>query len=117
MSETPTSLTQLAEEANRRLYSKSELFNYFSRIQLPQEFLNSPILSNPALAKSKDHGLPLLEALCRHHTTNIQKSLARSFRTVYLVRTKTTRRPLHGKQQFLRYCVTFHWFLSPQLWR
>jgi arylamine N-acetyltransferase len=71
MSETPTSLTQLPEEANRRLYSKSELSDYFSRIQLPQEFLNSPILSNPALAKSKDHGLPLLEALCRHHTTNI----------------------------------------------
>ncbi|KAH0365405.1 cysteine proteinase, partial [Aureobasidium melanogenum] len=67
----PTSLTQLPEEANRRFYSKSELQNYFARINLPAKYLESPILSDSTLARTKEHGLPLLEALCRHHTSNI----------------------------------------------
>ncbi|KAG9849549.1 cysteine proteinase, partial [Aureobasidium melanogenum] len=67
----PTSLTQLPEEANRRLYSEAELQKYFARINLPQKHLDSPVLSDSSLARTKEHGLPLLEALCRHHTTNI----------------------------------------------
>ncbi|KAH0042268.1 cysteine proteinase, partial [Aureobasidium melanogenum] len=67
----PTSLTQLPEEADRRLYSKAELQNYLARINFPPRHLNSPVLSDSSLARTKEHGLPLLEALCRHHTTNI----------------------------------------------
>ncbi|KAK5999438.1 hypothetical protein QM012_005439 [Aureobasidium pullulans] len=66
-----TSLTQLPEEANRRLYSKAELEGYFTRIDLPAKYSESPVLSDGALARTKEHGLPLLEALCRHHTCNV----------------------------------------------
>lgn len=67
----PTSLTQLPEVAGRRLYSEVELREYFARIQLPRTNLESLVLTNAALATTKEHGLPLLEALCRHHTCNV----------------------------------------------
>ena len=67
----PTALTQLPYEADRRLYSKDELREYFTRINLPEQYLNAPILSNASLVKSKEHGLPLLEALCRQHACNV----------------------------------------------
>lgn len=67
----PTSLTQLPEGAHRRRYSKAELQGYFTRINLSRECVNSPVLTDIALARTKEHGLPLLEALCRHHTCNV----------------------------------------------
>ncbi|CAD0084566.1 unnamed protein product [Aureobasidium vineae] len=67
----PTILTQLPEDPDRRRYSKEELQEYFTRIELSQKYLDSPILSNAELAATKEHGLPLLEALCRHHTSNV----------------------------------------------
>ena len=67
---TPTSLTQLPEESTRRLYSKAELLDYFSRIELSEGYYKT-ILSDASLAKTKEQGLPLLEALCRHHTCNV----------------------------------------------
>lgn len=66
-----TSLTQLPEEASRRIYSRAELQDYFSRISLPQKYLDSPVISDSSLARTKEHGLPLLDALCRHHTCNV----------------------------------------------
>jgi len=67
---TPTSLTQLPEESNRHLYSKAELLAYFSRIDLPEQYYQA-LLSDTSLARTKEQGLPLLEALCRHHTCNV----------------------------------------------
>jgi arylamine N-acetyltransferase len=67
----PTFLTQLPEQSNRRQYSRDKLLDYFSRVQLPQEHLDTPILSDAPLARTKEHGLPLLEALCRHHTCHV----------------------------------------------
>ena len=67
----PTVLTQLPDTANRRFYNELELQTYFARINLPKRYLNSPVLSNANLAKTKEHGLPLLEALCRQHAGNV----------------------------------------------
>ncbi|KAM0716683.1 hypothetical protein Q7P37_008128 [Cladosporium fusiforme] len=67
----PTVLTQLPDVANRRIYSKDELQEYFTRINLPGRYLDSPVLSDPSLAKTKEHGLPLLEALCRQNACNV----------------------------------------------
>lgn len=67
----PTCLTQLPAEADRRLYSKTELHDYFLRIKLPPAYLESRVLYDAGLATTKEHGWPLLEALCRHHTCNI----------------------------------------------
>lgn len=67
----PTSLTQLPEEASRRIYSRAELQDYFSRISLPQKYLDSLVISDSSLARTKERGLPLLEALCCHHTCNV----------------------------------------------
>lgn len=66
----PTSLTQLPEKSNRTQYSKSELLDYFARIELPEEYYQD-VLSDTSLAKTKEAGFPLLEALCRHHTCNV----------------------------------------------
>jgi len=52
-------------------YSKEQLQTYFKRIKLPQEYLDSPVLSDPSLAKTKEHGLPLVYALTRYHACNI----------------------------------------------
>ncbi|KAL5113205.1 hypothetical protein ACEQ8H_008932 [Pleosporales sp. CAS-2024a] len=67
----PSVLTQLPDEANRRHYSKQELQEYFKRIHLPQHYLDSPVLSNAHLATTKEHGLPLLEALCRYQACSV----------------------------------------------
>jgi arylamine N-acetyltransferase len=67
----PTVLTQLPDKADRQSYNKLELQTYFARIDLPEKYLSSPILSNADLAKTKEHGLPLLEALCRQHAGNV----------------------------------------------
>lgn len=65
----PTSLTQLSlSDEDRPRYSVTQLHDYFARIQLPQKYLESPLLSNKSHATARQHGLPFLQALTRHHT-------------------------------------------------
>ena len=72
MSSDPVRQIQLAlEEEDRPRYTTSELHDYFTRIELPKEQLSSPLLSNATFAETKEHGLPFLEALTRHHTCNV----------------------------------------------
>ncbi|WPH00244.1 Hypothetical protein R9X50_00306700 [Acrodontium crateriforme] len=56
---------------DRPRYNKDQLETYFKRIQLPGKDLLSPIFTDPSLAKSKEHGLPLLHAITRHHTCHV----------------------------------------------
>lgn len=68
----PTSLTQLPLcDEDRLRYSSNQLHNYFTRIQLPQKYLDSPLLSNRSYAATKEHGLPFLQALTRYHTCEV----------------------------------------------
>lgn len=71
MSEVPVALVQLPNEEDRPSYSKSELHDYFTRIELPLEHLESPILEDAAKAGTKEYGLPFLQALTRYHTCNV----------------------------------------------
>lgn len=65
----PTSLTQLAlDDGDRPRYSETQLHNYFDRIGLSQQYLDSPVLSNKAHAATKEHGLPFLQALTRYRS-------------------------------------------------
>ncbi|KAH6615146.1 arylamine N-acetyltransferase 1 [Boeremia exigua] len=68
----PTSLTQLPlSDEDRPRYSAAQLHDYFARIQLPQKYLDSPLLSNKSYSITKQHGLPFLQALTRHHVCNV----------------------------------------------
>jgi len=67
----PSRLTQLPLGDSQPRYSTSELRDYFQRIRLPQKYLDTPILSDKTLATTKQHGLPFLQALTRHHTSHI----------------------------------------------
>jgi arylamine N-acetyltransferase len=72
MSPDPVRQIQLAlDDEDRPRYSTAELHQYFTRIQLPQKHIESPLLSNATLSETKEHGLPFLEALTRHHTSNV----------------------------------------------
>ncbi|PPJ51872.1 hypothetical protein CBER1_09077 [Cercospora berteroae] len=67
-----TLLTQLPIDlADRPRYSKEQLTAYFRRIKLPENHLSSPVLTDPTLATTKEHGLPLLRALQLYHVSNI----------------------------------------------
>ncbi|KAM0260328.1 hypothetical protein ACHAPA_010304 [Fusarium lateritium] len=66
----PTTLTQLQVDSPPR-YTQAQLQDYLKVIKLPQRFLDSPVLKDPSLAHSKEHGLPLLKAITRHHTCNV----------------------------------------------
>ncbi|KAF2213900.1 hypothetical protein CERZMDRAFT_38024 [Cercospora zeae-maydis SCOH1-5] len=67
-----TVLTQLPiDPAERPRYSKEQLAAYFQRIKLPENHLSSPVLTDPSLATTKEHGLPLLKALQLYHVSNI----------------------------------------------
>ena len=57
--------------STRPLYSTAQLHAYFSHVALPPALLSSPILSDPVLARTSTHGLPLLSALMRHHMATI----------------------------------------------
>lgn len=59
------------EPQKRPRYNKDQLQTYFKRIRLPQKYLDSPVLSDPTLATTKEHGLPLVNALTRYHTTQV----------------------------------------------
>ena len=68
----PSALTQIPfDEGDRPRYSSAELRDYFAVIKLPQKYLDSPVLSNAAYAATKEHGLPFLQALTRHHTCSV----------------------------------------------
>ena len=65
-------LAQVPTDPNARpQYSKEQLNTYFKRIKLPQKYLDSPVLSDPSLAQTKKHGLPLVDALTRYHLANV----------------------------------------------
>lgn len=57
--------------STRPLYSTAQLHAYFSLIALPPTLLSSPILAEPVLARTSNHGLPFLSALMRHHMAAI----------------------------------------------
>jgi arylamine N-acetyltransferase len=68
----PTVLTQLPlDEDARPRYNDAELRDYFECIKLPQKYLDSVVLKDATQAGTKEHGLPLLRALTRHHTCNV----------------------------------------------
>lgn len=68
----PKVLTQLPlEQGDLPRYNPAELHDYFTRIKLPLEYLNSPLLSDSDLARTKQHALPFLQALARYHVCNI----------------------------------------------
>lgn len=72
MSPEPIRQTQLAlNDEDRPRYSSAQLRDYFTRIELPQKWLQSPVMSDPAIVGTKEHGLPLLQALTRHHTCSV----------------------------------------------
>ncbi|TKA71112.1 hypothetical protein B0A55_07865 [Friedmanniomyces simplex] len=56
---------------NRPKYSDDQLQTYFKRIKIPHKYLDSPVLSDPSLARTKEHGLPLMQALARYHVCNV----------------------------------------------
>jgi arylamine N-acetyltransferase len=56
---------------DRPRYSKEQLSTYFKRIKLPKKYLDSPVLSDPSLARTKEHGVPLVDALTRYHLANV----------------------------------------------
>ncbi|KAH7400607.1 arylamine N-acetyltransferase 1 [Phaeosphaeria sp. MPI-PUGE-AT-0046c] len=69
---TPSALIQLPlNDQDRPRYSATQLHDYFARIKLPHGYLDSPLLSDQAHATRKEHGLPFLHALIRHHTCNV----------------------------------------------
>ena len=59
------------DQKDRPKYTPQELQTYFRRIKLPQRHLKSPVISDPTLAQTKEHGLPLIHALTRHHAANV----------------------------------------------
>lgn len=68
----PNVLTQLPlDEDARPRYSDAELRDYFECIKLPQKYLDSIVMKDRAQVGTKEHGLPLLRALTRHHTCNV----------------------------------------------
>ncbi|PIG85357.1 N-hydroxyarylamine O-acetyltransferase [Aspergillus arachidicola] len=68
----PNVLTQLPlDEDARPRYSDAELRDYFECIELPQKYIDSIVLKDKTQAGTKEHGLPLLQALTRHHTCHV----------------------------------------------
>ncbi|KAK4545854.1 hypothetical protein LTR36_002418 [Oleoguttula mirabilis] len=56
---------------DRPKYTHEQLQNYFKRIRLPLKYQESPIASDRSLARTKEHGLPFIQALTRYHTCNV----------------------------------------------
>lgn len=65
----PFLMTQVPDDRPR--YSRSDLNEYFTRINLPSKYLESPLLSDPKLARTKEHGLPFVHALTRYHANSV----------------------------------------------
>lgn len=56
---------------HRPRYAPDELQTYFRRIRLPKRYTTSPVCTQPELARTKEHGLPLIQALMLHHLANV----------------------------------------------
>ena len=56
------------EAAHRPTFTKPELQEYMRRINIPVDRRKSPIWDDGSLARTKEHGLPLLHLLTRYHT-------------------------------------------------
>jgi arylamine N-acetyltransferase len=68
----PSALTQLPlSEDDRSRYSGAQLHDYFQRLGLPQQYLDSPLLSDRTYAATTEHGLPFLQALTMYHTCRV----------------------------------------------
>jgi arylamine N-acetyltransferase len=68
----PSALTQLPlSEEDRARYNDAQLQDYFKRLKIPQEYLDSPLLADKTHATTVEHGLPFLQALTRYHTCNV----------------------------------------------
>lgn len=68
----PTVLTQVAlDEDARPHFSDAQLREYLECIKIPATYLDSSLLKDAALARTKEHGLPLLQALTRYHACNV----------------------------------------------
>lgn len=61
----------MIDPAERPRYSSEQIQQYFKRIRLPEKYQQSPILKDPSAAITTEHGLPLVKALTRYHTTSI----------------------------------------------
>lgn len=59
------------DPSERLTYSASEIQAYLDTIALPQKHRRSPIFTEPKLARSLTHGLPLLAALQKHQLASI----------------------------------------------
>jgi arylamine N-acetyltransferase len=67
-----TKLTQFPiDPKDRPRYIAEQLQTYFKRINLPQKYRDSPLVSDPSLAKTKEHGFPFLKTVTRYHTCNV----------------------------------------------
>jgi hypothetical protein len=72
MADLPLDSPEIAHSRSARPhYSNDQLYAYFSLIELPSANLSSPLLAEPALARTRAHGLPFLAALMRHHLAAI----------------------------------------------
>ncbi|EPS30997.1 hypothetical protein PDE_05951 [Penicillium oxalicum 114-2] len=68
----PIVMTQLPlDEESQLRYGNAELHEYFDTIKLPQHYRDSVVLTDAAQALTIEEGLPLLNALTRHHTCNV----------------------------------------------
>ena len=52
-------------------FSPTQLRAYFERISLPAKHLTSPMFKYSFLARSYEHGMPILAALVRHHQAEV----------------------------------------------
>jgi arylamine N-acetyltransferase len=72
MSNEPVALPQLPlDEKDMVRFTKTQLIEYFQVIGLPQKYIDSPISSDASRTDTREHGLPFLHDLTRHHTCNI----------------------------------------------
>ncbi|KAK7947823.1 uncharacterized protein PG986_008709 [Apiospora aurea] len=68
----PTALTHVALDLDARpRFSDAELREYFECIKLPQRYLDSAVLKEAAQARTREHGLPFLQALTRYHACTV----------------------------------------------
>jgi arylamine N-acetyltransferase len=72
MSDEPVALPQLPlDEKDVVRFTETQLIEYFQVIRLPQKYIDSPLPSDASRTNTKEHGLPFLHDLTRHHTCNI----------------------------------------------
>ncbi|KAK5174062.1 uncharacterized protein LTR77_001142 [Saxophila tyrrhenica] len=70
--EPPSNLAQVpTDPKDRPRYTPEELQTYFTRISLPSPYTTSPVLTDPSLAQTKEHGLPLIHAMMLHHLSTV----------------------------------------------